>query len=86
MMELKIPGLGSEMAVTPKPLDSKETAIIGVIKAFDCSITPGFSNWDKDGFDPQREAKPDNESKGARVAVASAESQLVVELEKVGHS
>jgi hypothetical protein len=51
MMELEIPGLGSEVTITPKPLDSKETPVIGVIKAFDRSITPRFSNRDEDGLD-----------------------------------
>jgi hypothetical protein len=86
MMELKIPGLGSEMTVTPKPLNSKETLVIGFIKAFDRSITPGFSNWNEDSFDPQRETDSENDSKRPRVTVAPAESQFVVELEKVGHS
>jgi len=86
MIELEIPGLGSEVTVTPKPLDSKEAAVIGIIKAFDRSITPGFSNRNEDGFDPQRKTKSENDSKGPRVTVASTESQLVVELEKVGQS
>lgn len=85
MIELEIPGLGSEVTVTPKPLDSKETLVIGVIKAFDRSITPRFSSRNEDGLDPQRETKSENNPKGARVAIAPAESQLVVELEKVGH-
>jgi hypothetical protein len=86
MMELEIPGLGSEVTVTPKPLDSKETPVIGVIKAFDRSITPRFSNRDEDGLDSQRETESENNSKRPRVTVAPAESQFVVELEKVGHS
>jgi hypothetical protein len=85
MIELEISGLGSEVTVTPKPLDSKETLVIGVIKALDRSITPGFSNRNEDGLDPQRETESENNSKGPRVTVAPAESQLVVELEKVGH-
>jgi hypothetical protein len=86
VIEFEIPGLGSEVAVTPKPLDSKETAVIGIIKAFDRSITPRFSNRNKDGFYPQRETEPEDDSKGPRITVAPAKSQLVVELEKVGHS
>lgn len=86
MIELKIPGLGSEVAVTPEPLNSEETAVIGVIKAFDRSITPRFSNGDKDSFDAQRETESENNSKRPRVTVAPSESQLVVELEKIGHS
>lgn len=85
MMKLEIPGLGSEVTVTPKPLDSKETLVIGVIKAFDRSITPRFSNRDEDGLDSQRETESENNSKGPWVTVAPAERQLVVELEKVGH-
>jgi hypothetical protein len=85
MMELEIPGLGSEVTVAPKPLDSKETLVIGVIKAFDRSITPRFSNRDEDGLDPQRETESENNPKGAGVAIAPAESQLVVELHNVGH-
>jgi len=86
MKELKIPGLGLEVTVTPEPLNSKETAVISVIKAFDRSITPRLSNRDKDGFDAQRETESENNSKRPRVTVASSESQLVVELEKIGHS
>ena len=85
MMELEIPGLGSEVTVTPKPLDSKETLVIGVIKAFDRSITPRFSNRNEDGLDPQSETKSENNAKGAREAIAPAETQFVVELEKIGH-
>ncbi len=86
MIELEIPGLGSEMAVTPEPLGSEETPVIGVIKAFDRSITPRFSNRDKDGFDAQKETESENRSKRSRVTVAPSESQLVVELEKIGYS
>lgn len=85
MMKLEIPGLRSEVTVTPKPLDSKETLVIGVIKAFDRSITPRFSNRNEDGLDPQNETESENNSKGPRVTIAPPESQFVVELDKVGH-
>jgi len=85
MMELEIPGLGSEVTITPKPLDSKETPVIGVIKAFDRSITPRFSNRDEDGLDSQRETESENNPKGTRVAIAPTKTQFVVELENVGH-
>jgi hypothetical protein len=52
MMELEVPRLGSEVTVTPKPLDSKKTLVIGIIETFDRSITPWFSNRDEDSFDP----------------------------------
>ena len=85
MMKLEIPGLGSEVAVTPKPLDSKETLVIAAIKAFDRSITPRFSDRNEDSLDPQGETESENNPEGPWVAIAPAESQLVVELEKVGH-
>ncbi len=86
MIEFEIPGLGSEVAVTPEPLSSEETTVIGVIKTFDRSITPRFSDRDKDGFDAQKETESENHSKRPRVTVAPSENQLVVELEKIGHS
>lgn len=52
MMELEVSRLGSEVTVTPKPLDSKKTLVIGIIETFDRSITPGFSNRNEDSFDP----------------------------------
>ena len=86
MKELEIPGLRLEVTVTPEPLNSKETTVISVIKAFNRSITPRLSNRDKYGFDAQRKTEFENNSKRPRVMVASSESQLVVELEKIGHS
>ena len=85
MIEFEIPGLGSEVAVTPEPLSSEETTVIGVIKTFDRSITPRFSNRDEDGLDSQRETESENNPKGTRVAIAPTKTQFVVELEKVGH-
>jgi len=76
--------IGSEVTVTPKPLGPEETPVIGVIKAFDRSITPRFSNRDEDSLDP-RERQSLRTIPKERVAIAPTKTQLVVELEKVGH-
>jgi len=81
--ELKILGLGSELAITPKPLPSKKLSIVGVIEAFHDSITPRFSYGDEDDLDTHHQAESQNDAKGTRVAIASTEAEFVVELEKV---
>ena len=83
MKELKILGLGSELAITPKPLPSKKLSIVGVIEAFHDSITPRFSYRDEDNLDTHHQAESQNDAKGTRVAIASTETEFVVELEKV---
>jgi hypothetical protein len=72
MMGLEIPGLGSEVPVTRKPLDSKETLVIGIIKAFDRSITPRVSKRNEDGLNPQRETESENNLQRPWVAIAPA--------------
>jgi len=81
--ELKVLGLGSELAITPKPLPSKKLSIVGVIEAFHDSITPRFSYGDEDNLDTHHQAESQNDAKGTRVAIASTEAEFVVELEKV---
>ncbi len=83
MKELKVLGLGSELAITPKPLPSKEAPMVGIVKTLHSSIAPRFSYGDEDDLDPQRRAKPEDDAKRTRVAVASPETELVVYLEKI---
>ena len=84
--ELKVLGLRSEVAIAPKPLGSEESSIIGIIEALHDSITPGFSDRDKDNFYPQHKANSDDNAEGAGVTIASAKTELVVDLKKVGHT
>jgi hypothetical protein len=81
--ELEILGLRSELAITPKPLGSKESSVIGIIKALHHTITPGFSYRDEDHLHPQQQTKSQNDAKGTRVTIASPEAEFVVDLEKV---
>jgi len=84
MEEFKVLGLGSEVAVAPKPLGSKESPIIGIIETLHSSITPGFPYRDEDYFDPQQQADSEDNAKGARVTVAPSKTEFVVDLKKVG--
>ena len=53
MKELKVFRLGSEVTVAPEPLGAKESAVVGIIEAFNRSIAPGFSDGNENHFDPQ---------------------------------
>ena len=84
--ELKVLGLGSEVTITTKPLDSEESSVIGIIKALHDSITPRFSYWDEDQFDPQPQTEFENNTKRTGVTIAPSETEFVVDLEKIGHA
>jgi len=86
MKELKVLRLGSELAITPKPLSPKEPPVVGIIKALHSSITPRLSDRDENDLDPQRKAEPEDDAKGTRVAVASTKTELVVDLKEVWDS
>jgi hypothetical protein len=81
--ELKVFGLGSELTIATKPLPSKESPVVGVIEALHNAITPRFSDGDEDYLDAQREAKLEDDAKGARVTIASTETEFVVDLKEV---
>jgi len=49
--KLKVLCLGAKISITPKPLGTKEAAVIGIIEALHGSIPPGLSAGDKDDFD-----------------------------------
>jgi hypothetical protein len=82
--ELKVPGLESEMTIATKPLPSEESPIVGIIKALHHSITPRFSYGDEHHLDSKQQAESEDDAKGARVAIASTETEFVVDLKKIG--
>jgi hypothetical protein len=86
MKELKVLGLGSELAITPKPLSSEEPTVVGIIKALHSPITPRLPDGDENNLDSQRKAEPEDDTEGTRVAVASTKTELVVDLEEVWNS
>jgi hypothetical protein len=86
MEELKMLGLGSEMPIAAKPLGPEKPPVIGVVKALHNSITPRLSYGDEDHLDPQQKANSEDDAEGAGVTIASAKTELVVDLKKVGHT
>ena len=86
MKEFKVLGLGSELAITPKPLSSKEPAVVGIIKALHSHIPPRLPYGDENNLDSQRKAESENNAEGTRVAVASTKAELVVDLKEVWDS
>jgi hypothetical protein len=84
--EFKVLGLGSEVTIAAEPLGSEESPVIGIIEALHNSITPRFSYRDEDHLDPQKQTDPQDDAKGTGVAIASAETEMVVDLKKVGYS
>ena len=86
MEDLKVLGLGSEVTITTEPLGSEESSVIGIIKALHDSITPRFSYWDEDQFDPQPQTEFENNTKRTGVTIAPSETEFVVYLEKIGHA
>ena len=86
MEEFKVLGLGSEVTIITKPLGSEESPIIGIIESLHNSITPRLSYRDEDHLDPQKQTNPQDDAKGMGVAIASAETEVVVDLKKVGHT
>ena len=86
MEELKMLGLGSEMPIAAKPLGPEKPPVIGVVKALHNSITPRLSYGDEDHFYPQQKTNSEDNAEGTGVTIASAKTELVVDLEKVGHA
>ena len=76
--EFKVFRLWFKMAIVTKPLSSEELPIVGVIKALDSTITPRFSDRNKNHLYTQGEAEFDNNPKRTRVPVASSEAEFVV--------
>jgi len=52
--ELEVLRLGSEVEVAPEPLGAKKSFVVRIMKAFNGSIAPRFSDGDEDHFDPER--------------------------------
>lgn len=81
--EHKVPGLRSELAIATKPLPSKESPVVSIIETLHDSIAPRFSNRDEDHLDAQRKAKPEDDTKRARVTITSMKTEFVVDLKEV---
>ena len=60
--------------------------VIGVIKLFNISVSPGFADWNKNRCHLKVQAKPDDQAQWARIAVAASKIELVIQLQIVGHT
>ena len=81
--ELEVLRVGSEVAITPEPLAAKESPVVGIIEALHGSMTPGFSNRDEDHLDSHGQAKPEHDTKGTKITIASPETEIVVDLKEI---
>jgi uncharacterized protein (UPF0210 family) len=81
--KLKVLRLRAELAIATEPLPSKESPVVCIIEALHDSITPGFSNRDEDHLDSHRQAKPEHDTQGTRITIASPETERVVDLKEV---
>ena len=57
---LEILALPFQSRITWEPLPPEKFFVIGVVKAFNDAIAPGFTDRDKDGGNPVIEAQPDD--------------------------
>jgi hypothetical protein len=82
----EVAGLGFEVLIIPKPLSPEEFALVGVIEVLHGATAPGFPERNEDHLDPEGETEFQDNPERARIAVASTKTELVVDLEKIGHS
>ena len=54
MKEFEVLRLGSELKIAPEPLGAKKSFVVRIVEAFNGSISPRFSEGDKNHFDPER--------------------------------
>lgn len=80
---LEIFTLSFQLSVTIEPLATEEFAIVSVIKALDYSIAPGLGYRDENRLDSEMQTHPDNQTRRTRIAIAAAETQLIVKEQKI---
>lgn len=62
---------------------TEKLAIVRVIKALDHGVAPGLGYRDEHWLDAKMQTHPDDQTRGARIAVAAAETQLIVKEQKI---
>ncbi len=84
MEEFEVLRLGTERTITPEPLSTKESPIIGVIEALHRSIPPRLSDGDKGDFDSHGKTEAKDDTERTRMPVAAPKAEFVVDLKEVG--
>ena len=71
------------MRIAVEPLLSKKLSIVRIIKVFDDTIAPGLVNGDEHRLNVKVKAEPDHHPHWTRIFVAAAETQFIIELQKI---
>ena len=57
--------------------------VVGVVEALDHRIAPGLRDRDEHRRNAEVQTQPDNQARGARIAVAAAKTQFVIKEQKI---
>ncbi len=77
---LKIFALPFKRRIAWEPLATEKLFVVCVVEFLYYPVPPWFTYWDKYWLNTEMEAKPDNQPKGSGVFIATAKTQLVVQL------
>jgi hypothetical protein len=64
-------------------LAPKKLLVVSVVEAFDHAVAPGFRGRDEHGRNAKVQAQPDDQTRGARIAVAAVKTQFVIKEQKI---
>lgn len=62
---------------------TEKLPVVCVVEAFDHAVAPGFRDRDEHGRNAKVQAQPDDQARGARIAVAAAKTQFVIKEQKI---
>lgn len=61
----------------------EKLATVRFVEALNHGVAPGLGYWDEHRLDAKVQAHPDDQTRGARIAVAAAKAQFVVKEQKI---
>jgi len=82
---LKMFALPLECCIALKPLSSEELFVIGIVKAFNDTVSPRLSDGDEHRGDAKMQTCTNHQTKGAWISVAPSEHQSIVQLKEIRH-
>lgn len=62
---------------------TEKLLVVCVIEALDHAVAPGFRDRDEHGRNAKVQTQPDDQARGARIAVAAAKTQFVIKEQKI---
>lgn len=66
------------MGVAFEPLPAEKFLVVCVVEALDHGVAPGFRNRDEHRLHAKVQAQPDDQTRGAWIAIAAAKTQFVI--------